>query len=285
MVEDASGRVTIPSKPMRIHTLSVGYDEITFRLVEPSRIIAVGQSTANPELSNIAAAAQAIPNRVGRNAEEVVALQPDLVVASPFSNRDLVERLRTAGIPLVVADLVSSVEAHEENIRFLAYLYGEEARGEALIQEIRDRLQRLDQTVSQQTGPRPRVLLLTGTSAAGSDTNEDGLLRLAGAANAAAEAGINGHREISLEGFHAIDPDVIILAESDADRPASISLLLQNPALQSLRAIRDQRIIRMKWSLVTTLSPWNIVGAEEIARDLYPAAARSLPTLLPMAPQ
>src|SRR2546428_8050659 len=29
MVEDASGRVTIPSKPMRIHTLSVGYDEIT----------------------------------------------------------------------------------------------------------------------------------------------------------------------------------------------------------------------------------------------------------------
>jgi len=129
------------------------------------------------------------------------------------------------------------------------------------------------------------VLLLTGTSAAGSDTNEDGLLRLAGAANAAAEAGINGHREISLEGFHAIDPDVIILAESDADRPASISLLLQNPALQSLRAIRDQRIIRMKWSLVTTLSPWNIVGAEEIARDLYPAAARSLPTLLPMAPQ
>src|SRR5438094_924731 len=100
-VEDSSGRVTIPAKPMRIHTLSVGYDEITFRLVDPDRIVAVSQSTANPELSNVADAAESIANKVGRNAESIVALQPDLVVASPFSNRDLVEQLRGARIPLV----------------------------------------------------------------------------------------------------------------------------------------------------------------------------------------
>ena len=41
-------------RPQRIHTLSVGYDEITFRLVEPARIVAIGTSTANPDFSNVA---------------------------------------------------------------------------------------------------------------------------------------------------------------------------------------------------------------------------------------
>ena len=269
VVEDLTGRVTIPAKPMRIHTLSVGYDEITFRLVDPSRIVAVGRSTANPDLSNVAAEAQAIPNRVGRNAEEVVALQPDLVVASPFSNRDLVEQLRAAHIPLVLADLVNSADAHEENIRFLAYLYGDEARGEALIQEVRGGLERLARLVDARPPQRrPRVLLLSGATAAGRDTNEDGLLRLAGATNAAAEAGITGHREIGLEGFQAIDPDVIVIAETDPNRPGSAAALVQHPALEGVKAIRDKRILRVKWSLVTTLSHWNIVGAEEIARGL-----------------
>lgn len=281
-VEDASGPVTISAKPMRIHTLSVGLDEITFRLVDLSRVVAVGQSTANPELSNVAAEAQAIRNRVGRNAEEVVALVPDLIVASPFSNRDLVEHLRAAGIPLVVADLVSSVEAHEENIRFLAYLYGEEARGEALIQEVRERLRQLARIVDQQSDARrPRVLLLTGTTAAGKDTNEDGLLRVAGAANAAADSGISGHREISVEGLHAIDPDVIVVAESVLDRLSSADALLANPAVEGIRAIRDHRVIRVKWSLVTTLSHWNVVGAEAIAHGLYPAATGPLSSLAP----
>jgi iron complex transport system substrate-binding protein len=121
------------------------------------------------------------------------------------------------------------------------------------------------------------VLLLTGSTAAGSDTNEDGLLRLAGAANAAAEAGVGGHREVSGEGIYAIDPDAIVLAESDPGRASSASLLLASPALAGLRAIRDDRILRVKWSLVTTLSQWNVVGAEELARALFPNLAAALP--------
>ena len=85
------------------------------------------------EFSNVADEAARVPNKVGRDAEQIIALQPDLVVASPFANADLVRRLQAAHIRLVVADLASSVDAHAENIRFLAYLYGEEARGEALI--------------------------------------------------------------------------------------------------------------------------------------------------------
>lgn len=273
-VEDVNGVVTIPAKPSRIHTLSVGYDEITFRLVEPERIAAVGRSTANPEFSNVASQASTIRHQLGRNAEEIVSLQPDLVVASPFGNPDLLAHLRGAGITLVVADLVSSVDAHEENIRFLAYLYGEEARGEALIQEVRGRIERLERGVaSVPPEGRPRVLVLVGPSAAGAGTNEDGVLKLAGARNAAAEAGVVGNREISLEMIPVIDPDVIVVTEPDPARPTLGEPILRHPALQELRAIRENRIVRVKSSLVNTLSHWNVIGAEELARAFYPSAS------------
>jgi len=273
-IRDAKGVVTIPARPIRIHTLSVGYDEITFRLVDPSRIVAVGRSTANPELSNVAAEAQRVPHHVGRNAEEIVALTPDLVVASPFSSRDLLEHLQAADVPLVLADLASSADAHAENIRLLAYIYGEEARGEALIDEVRARMDRIDRIVLAYAPPvRPRVLLLSGTSAAGDGTNEDGLLRRAGAVNAAGAAGISGHRQISLEAIAAIDPDAIVLAQSEIGRPSAVDAILGNAALQDVRAIRTNRVLRVKWSLLTTLSHWNVAGAEELVRGLYPDAA------------
>lgn len=272
-VEDVNGVVTIPARPLRIHTLSVGYDEITFRLVDPARIVAVGRSTANPDFSNVAEQARLIPHHVGRNAEQIIALEPDLVVASPFANTDLLAQLRAAGVLLVVADLVSSVDAHEENIRFLAYLYGEESRGEALIQEIQQRLDRLATVVAgQPASARPRVLVLVGTSAAGSGTNEDGILRLAGAMNAAAEAGVVGNREISLEIIPVMDPDVIVFSEPNPERPSMGETFLRHPALQELRAIRENRIVRVKASLLNTLSHWNVVAAEELARAFYPQA-------------
>ncbi len=90
-VRDVNGDVIIPAKPQRIHTLSVGYDEITFRLVDLSRVLAVGNATANPEFSNVADEAMRVPARVGRDAEQILALGPDLVVASPFRQSRPVE--------------------------------------------------------------------------------------------------------------------------------------------------------------------------------------------------
>ena len=71
-------------------------------------MIAVGTVSVNPDFSNVAEEAALVSNRVGRDAEQIVALQPDLVVASPFANPDLLRQLRAADVPVFVADLVSS---------------------------------------------------------------------------------------------------------------------------------------------------------------------------------
>lgn len=277
-VQDVNGRVTIPARPVRIHTLSVGYDEITLRLVDPARVVAIGSVSANPDFSNVADVAAGIPNKVGRNAEQIVALNPDLVVSSPFASPDLLKQLRDAGVPLVIADLVSATDAHEENIRFLAYLYGEEDAGEALIREVALQVTALNARTSRT--PReawPRAVVLSGgqtVNAAGSGTLEGGVLELAGARNAAAEAGISGNKDIALEALADIDPDYLVVAEANPDKPALLPRLRENPVVGRLRAMLANRVVVVKSSLITTLSYWNVKGAEQLAQAFRPGENR-----------
>jgi iron complex transport system substrate-binding protein len=277
-VRDVNGDVLIPARPERIHTLSVGYDEITLRLVDPSRVVAVGTVTANPEFSNVASEAAQVANRVGRDAEQIVALKPDLVVASPFANADLLRQIRAAGAPVVVADLVASAEGQQDNIRFLAYLYGEEERGEALAREVEDQLARLRAVVERHPPERrPSAIILSGgqtISAAGSGTTEDGVLTVAGARNAAVDAGIVGNKDFSLEVLPDLNPTYVVVAESNPDRPMLLPRLAAHPVVSGLPAFREQRVIVIKSSLLTTLSQWNVVGAEQLNRAFYPGELR-----------
>ena len=74
---------------------------------------------------------------------------------------------------------------------YLAYLYGEEAAGEALVSEVDQRIARLHAVVDQHPlEHRPGVIVLSSSqaiTAAGSGSTEDGVIQLAGARNLAAE--------------------------------------------------------------------------------------------------
>ena len=272
-VRDVNGEVTIAARPQRIHTLSVGYDEITLRLVDPARVVAVGTVTVNPDFSNVAQEAGQVANRVGRDAEQIVALQPDLVVASPFANADLLRQLRAAGVTLIVADLVASAEGQADNVRFLAYVYGEEQRGEALVREIDDRLARLRAVTARHAAERPSAIVLSGgqtISAAGSGTTEDGVLTLAGARNAAAEAGIVGNKDFSIEVLPDVNPTFIVVTEANPERPSLMPRLQTQPVVADLPAFRQERVVVIKSSLITTLSHWNVIGAEQLNRAFFP---------------
>jgi iron complex transport system substrate-binding protein len=245
-VRDASGDVVIPSKPMRVPTLSVGFDEITLELVDPSRVAAVGTVTANPEYSNIADLAAQVSLKIGRDAEQVLGVAPDLVVASPFADPTLVRQLRDAGVPVVVADLVSSADGQADNVHFLAYLYGEETRGEAVALRVETRISRLRAVTTQH--PRdgwPKALVLSSghpLSAAGSGTTEDGVLGLAGLRNAAAEAGVVGNSDVSLEVMAQMQPDVVIVTETNPSRPTLVPTLRGLPVIGDMPVFQANRV-------------------------------------------
>ena len=60
-VQDSNGPVTIPEKPERIITASIGHDEMTLALVPVSRLVGVGSVTQDSTYSNVAHLTQNIP--------------------------------------------------------------------------------------------------------------------------------------------------------------------------------------------------------------------------------
>lgn len=273
-ITDAHGvTVELSASPQRIHTVSLGYDEITLALVAPQRVAAIGRIAVDPTLSNVVEEAERVGNTItGGDMERIVAARPDLIVVDNYTRPELLEQLRGIGVPVVVSNLHDSVDMHAANIRFLARLYGAENEAEALIEHIEQRLAFIENAVT--TVPeeeRPLVLRLAANGwVPGADTTMHGIIEKAGGINAAAVAGLEGWQQLSLEKVVEIRPDVIIISDY-ADEGGEMGMeILQHPGLQSVPAIAEQRVYIVPERYHATLSHWNVRGVEEIAKLLYP---------------
>ena len=272
-VEGLNGIVTIEAKPLRIITASVGHDEMTLALVPLDRLVAVGGATKDATFSNVAALVQDIAE-ISRDPETIVAQAPDVVVTSPWFPEEGVDALSRVGIAVIQTALAQGPEERVNSILLMGYIYGEEERALEFATELRDRHNALI-AVTGEADPRPLVLALTSYSdelwVAGSASTEGGIIESAGGVNAAAAAGIAGHQTTSLEGFIAMAPEVIIIAQPLAYGAGEFrDSLLSSEVLAEVPAIRDGAVHVVESKHFTTLSFWNLRGAEDLARILWP---------------
>ncbi len=272
-VEGLNGLVSIPSKPRRIVTASIGHDEITLALVPLDRLVGVGGVTKNSTYSNVASLVQDIAE-ISRDPETIIAQAPDVIVTSPFFPAEAVEALSKIGIPVVQTELKHDPEARIDSILFMGYIYGEEARALEFAAEVSDRYDSLV-AVTGEAEPRPRVLALTQYSdklwVAGGNSTEGGVIDAAGGINSAEEAGVEENQTTSLEGVIAMAPEVIIIAQPvEFGAEEFRRSLLDNEALAEVPAIKNNEIHVVENKHFTTLSYWNIRGVEDLARILWP---------------
>ena len=272
-VEGLNGLVSIPSKPLRIITASVGHDEMTLALVPRDRLVGVGSATKNWTYSNVASLVQDIA-AISRDPETIVAQAPDVVVTSPFFPAEAIEALSKTGIPVVQTELKHDPEARINSILLMGYIFGEEKRAIEFAAEVSGRHESLV-TVTGKAEPKPKVLALTQYSdklwVAGGNSSEGGVITAAGGINLAEEAGIEENQTTSLEGVIAMNPEVIIIAQPlEFGAEEFRQSLLTNEALAEIPAIKNNQVHIVEGKHFTTLSYWNIRGAEDLARILWP---------------
>ena len=272
-VEGLNGIVSIPAKPLRIITASVGHDEMTLAIVPNERLVAVGGATKNETYSNVAALVQE-KAEISRDPELIIAQSPDVIVTSPFFPIELVEALQRAGIPVIQTELEQGPESRIEAILLMGYIYGEEERAFEFADEVQARYEALVGVTSVKE-PKPRVLALTQYSdtlwVAGGGSSEGGVITAAGGLNAAEDAGISSNQTTSLEGVIAMAPDIIIIPQPVAFGAEEFrQSLLETEALAEVPAIKSGAVFVVESRHFTTLSYWNIRGAEDLARMLWP---------------
>ena len=272
-VEGLNGIVSIPFKPLRIITASVGHDEMTLAIVPLDRLVAVGGASKDQTYSNVADLLKDT-TEISRDPETIISQAPDIVVTSPFFSADGIVALSKVGIPVIQTELKQGPEARINSILLMGYIFGEEERAIEFATEVRERYEALI-GVTGQVETRPRVLALTQFGdkiwTAGTDSTEGGVISAAGGLNVAAEAGIESNQTTSLEGVIAMNPDVIVIAQPvEFGAEEFRQSLLDNEALAELPAVKNEAIYLVEGKHFTTLSFWNIRGAEDLARLLWP---------------
>ena len=271
-VEGLNGIASVLAKPERIITASVGHDEMVLALVHRDRLVAVGGATKNATYSNVASLVQD-KTEISRDPETIIAESPDVVVTSPFFPVEAVDVLGRAGIPVVQTELKHDPEARINSILLMGYIFGEEKRALEFAEEVTGRYESLV-AVTGLVAPRPRVLALTQYSdslwVAGGNSTEGGVITAAGGINAAEEAGIDGNQTTSLEGLIAMAPDIIIIPQPvEFGAEEFRGSLFGNEALAEVPAIKEGKVYLVESKHFTTLSYWNIRGAEDLARLLW----------------
>jgi iron complex transport system substrate-binding protein len=170
--------------PQRIVSLNLCTDQILIDLVPPQRIRALSHVAADATVSAVAARAAQF-TRVRGEAEEVLALDPDLIVTTEFSTPATISLLERLGRRVVKIPFATSLAGVRDAVRRVAEAVSAVQQGDAIVAEMDRRLASLATVPSDIAKPTAVIYQLNGlASAAG--TLEDEALRIAGFRNLAA---------------------------------------------------------------------------------------------------
>ena len=225
------GATDTPDKPRRIVSLNMCVDELLLRLADPRNVASVTWLSRDPNNSNVAELAGSIPVNHGL-AEEIIPLQPDLVIAGIYTARPAVAMLKRTGTPLAEVGVPKNLAEVRQQIRDIAALIGEREKGESVVGAMDTSLAALPAASSSS---RPRAVVLNPNGATvGKGTLVDEIMTRAGLTNVAAELAIDNYGQIPLEAVVASGVDVLIVSASRDGPPALATEILRHPVLSAL---------------------------------------------------
>ncbi len=265
LASPAGATTPAPSPPQRVASLNLSADEMLVDMLPPGRLIAVTRWADEPGTSNVVGRAPVGAYRFSKtDLERLVALAPDLVVVSEYTDADFLHLLDRSGLRYHRLTGLGSPSGVRKALVELGRAVGaEDAAGRLAA--------RFDQIVSELQGrlagvKRPRVLYWASGMTAGADTAIGALIETAGGVNLGRELGVQGIAPPGVERAFAADPDLILVGSW----PGAEGSVRDHPLLGQTRAVRQGRILKMPNELLVALSQYTAEACWHLAYLLHP---------------
>jgi len=244
-------------------------------LVDKSRFKAVDAFALDPAISNVADFAKTIP-KLSAEKEKIIALGPDLVLVADWKEREFIQSLRDAKIPVFVFKDPSSFVMVKSLVTQLAALVGEPNRGRELLAALEKRLGAVAAKVGSLPASRRQTVLFYGFSAStfARGTSFDDVAVRAGVVNLATKVGLSGWPQLSKEKILELDPDLIVLPnwsyDGKNDPTRFHDEFVSDPVFASLKAVKNKRVFVMPDKHLQATSQFMVDGVEDLAKAAYP---------------
>lgn len=214
--------------PQRVVSMNLCTDQLAMLIANEDQLVSVSALAKDPLNSTMAEQAAGYAINHGR-AEEIHLLQPDLVITGRFNAGPTVEMLRRLGISVVVFEPANSLQDIRENLLKMGKVLGQTERAQALVASFDQRLAMLSEPA---LNPPRAALYFPNGYTRGDNTLLGDIVRNAGFANVATEAGVHAGAHMSLEKLVMAAPDIIITG-SRHDGKSRSENILQHPALDT----------------------------------------------------
>ena len=252
-------RIELSRPPARIVSLAPALTEILFALGLKGRIVAdTSQCSFPPE-------ARSLPH-IGDyriNVEQVVAQNPDLIVASSSANNQVIGRLESLGKPVFAVDPQTVAETYDA-MRRIGRITGTDASAEKVIKGMVARIEATTRVVNKARN-RPKVLVALESQpliVVGGGNFMDDVVNVAGGVNVA--AGVKGYPTYSAEKVVVDAPDVIIA------HPETAAQLRRRAGWSGIPAIKNNAIFALPPDIFSRPGPRLPLAVEALARKLHP---------------
>ena len=269
---DAGGgrKLTLERPPRRIVSLTISVDEILSSLVDKSRVQAVSHLAIEPTLSNVIPWAREIPRKISQDIEQIIACDPDIVFLLQNTRFEIVQALLQAHVPVVQIDIQNSIQDVKNDILKIGKALGEEDKAKKLIEEMDKKLFAIAEKIKT-VKKRPRVMTYHFIgSTAGKERTANEMITLGGGINIPAEEGIVGSVKISEEKIIEWNPEALLLSGYSPHRETFPDEVRANPALQTVSAVKNNKVYVIPGKYFMTSSQYLVDGVEAVARVLHP---------------
>lgn len=272
LAKDAHGTtITIPAKaPQRIVSLTPGDSEMLAAVGVGARVVGVDAFTNYP--ADMAAKPKVTGNNGAPNVEQIIALQPDLVLSWGDFTKEADAALLRAHIN-VISLPVANLEGTLTEIRLVGQLTRSTATADAVVQALQRRIDAVKQKVAKATpvsvymevGFTPPPPYAFGGGSFGNDVIQD-----AGGANIFASRTENsGYPSVSVESIIAANPQVVILTE-ELQYGGDPQLVYKRAGWSGIAAIQTHRVYNVNGDIISRPGPRLVDALEQVAKLLHP---------------
>lgn len=215
--------------PQRVVSMNLCTDQLAMLLAAPGQLISVSHVARDPLSSAMPDQAAAYAGNHGL-AEEIMYMQPDLVLTGAYAAPATVAMLRRLGTPVTAFQPETDFDGIRANIRKMGEVLGRVPEAEAMVAAFDRDLAALRDMPSH----RPSAALYYANGYTSGDHSLAGrIMDAAGLTNIAAAAGLSQGGVLSLEALVRANPDLLIRgrryggasrAEDILDHPAVLAL-------------------------------------------------------------
>lgn len=211
-------------------------------------------------------------------AEQVAALQPDLVILKSYLAESVGAPIEALGIPVVYIDF-ETPEQYSRDLAILGKVFGDEARAAEVAAFYQSKMDEIAQTVKD--APKPRVLILYYNDKDGNvafnvppmSWIQTQMVEMAGGEPVWADANpAKGWTQVALEQVAAWDADQIFVISYFKPANEVVDGLKADPNWQAIRAVKEDKI----HAFATDLYSWDqpdprwILGLTWLAGKIHP---------------